>query len=97
MNDEKLKEIDFDNIKQDSSTSLISMNKFTDLEIENSISIEFKTVKKSKYRKILNQFIDHAVSKALSFSENDEQTFFSLGTKAKSKSIKIPSYMKFKK
>ena len=71
-NEEKLSQIDYNNIGQDSGTIIIEMSTFKNLEEQKVISIEIERTTKAKSKKIFGKFIDHLIGKSLSVSNIDE-------------------------
>ena len=71
-NEEKLNQIDFNNIGQDSGTIIVEMSTFKNLEIQNVISIEIEKTTKTKSKRMFGKFIDHLIGKSYSVSNIGE-------------------------
>ena len=71
-NEEKLSKIDFDNIGQDSGTSIVIVSTFKELEKKHVISFEIQRAIKTKNKKLVSKFIDHLIGKSFSFCESNQ-------------------------
>ena len=79
-NEEKLSKIDFDNIGQESESTILIMSTFKNLQITKEKSIEIQKAIRTKNKKLYSKFIDHLVGKTFSVSEPSQPRLEKIST-----------------